>query len=89
MRPTGNERDKDMNSAEGLRRIATTIRWVGDIAGGLCILVGVIAVLANIGDRQTLVLAAIFSPLGAAILSGTGRLVGWIILGFVEPSKSE
>jgi uncharacterized membrane protein HdeD (DUF308 family) len=78
-----------MNTSEGIRRIATAIRWVGDVVGGL--LIGVAAFgtihgwVPGGGENWTvLTLGLIF---GVPLIVG-GRLLSWIINGFAEPKSS-
>ena len=76
-----------MNTAEGIRRIATAIRWVGDGIGALVVL----GTLALNWDRQPATLLEFLAIAGvcAAIVVGAGRLLSWIILGFAEPTKKD
>lgn len=74
-----------MNAPEGIRRIATAIRWVGDG-------IGVVVALALGGmflvEAQSLLNAAGslgFAVVIGALISGCGRLLSWVIKGFAEP----
>ena len=79
-----------MNTAEGIRRIGTAIRWIGDGIGGLAIL-GTLAfnLGGNTYDRQNLPQYLGIAVVCAAVIVGAGRLLSWIIIGFAEPSKKE
>ena len=68
-----------MNTAEGLRRIATVIRWAGCFVGALF---GLAAFDAFRQGQQNFVIAyAVLS-----VLAGGGGLgLGWIVDGFAKP----
>lgn len=71
-----------MNASEGLRRFAKAIRWLGDGIGILSLLAGISAIFGS-GGWFGLSVMLIF----AAVISGIGRLISWILLGFVDPTK--
>ncbi len=75
-----------MNAPEGVRRIATSIRWIGDGLELLGVLMGIGAFIeyaVNDFRGDGLVSSGIFLVL-AAILCG-GRRVSWIVNGIAEP----
>jgi len=70
-----------MNTAEGVRRLAAIIRWIGDGLGAVCLAVGMVfAYDANANQLGVLVGALLL----AALFSGSGRAVSWILRGFAE-----
>ena len=77
-----------MNTAEGIRRIGTAIRWIGDGIGGL-VIVGTLAIKYITYGRQHLPEYLGIAVVCAAVIVGAGRLLSWIIIGFAEPSKKE
>lgn len=70
-----------MNASEGIRRIAKAVRWLGYGIGILSLLAGISAIFSS-GGWFGLSVLFIF----AAVISGIGRLISWIILGFVDPA---
>jgi hypothetical protein len=67
-----------INVAEGLKRVATTIRWLGYLLGGGFLL---IAVFTTGGSGEEM---AFFCFL-AALVAAAGWVVAWIIEGFARP----
>lgn len=72
-----------MNSTEGIRRIATAIRWIGDGLGLLFAVLGIVFLFEPRGDKTSAILVLIL----AALLIAGGRLLSWIINGFAEPKS--
>lgn len=70
-----------MNTPEGIRRIATAIRWVGDGLGLLLALLGFVSLIPPSGDPVGSILVFIL----AALMIAGGRLLSWIINGFAAP----
>ena len=65
-----------MNTAEGINRLATVIRWLGD---GIGILL-VILFIALEHKFNT----SVFALVTGALISGAGRAIGWILQGFAK-----
>ncbi len=72
-----------MNSGEGLRRIATVVRWIGIGVAVLCLALGLVLLFAfqNTEDRA---FALLTSVIAAGLSYGAGRALGWIIEGFAS-----
>ena len=71
-----------MNMGEGVRRIAIALRCVGDGVGAVALLLGFYLAFSPPSNQ------IVFLCLGIAaggVLAGAGRLLGWILLGFVNP----
>lgn len=69
-----------MNTAEGVRRLATVVRWIGDGLGILCIVGGVSILISNNDDMWGLWIGLI----GGAFSSGCGRAISWVLQGFAK-----
>ena len=69
-----------MNTPEGIRRIATAIRWVGDVAGALVLIFFVVAFLSN-----DVLMGFLVGGVFGLFVVGAGRLISWVIKGFAEP----
>ena len=70
-----------MNANEGLKRIATAVRWIGDGIAAL-IALGFIAASFNVERSWELALIGLAT---AGFPLVVGRVASWIILGFAEP----
>lgn len=71
-----------MNASEGLKRIATVIRWIG-LAIGLVMLAGFLWVASERDGRE--VAQVMFGVGGFAFFAGGSWAIGWIIDGFAVP----
>jgi hypothetical protein len=71
-----------MNTAEGIGRLATVIRWIGDGFGVLLAVGGVVLMLfGNTADGiETAAIGLVFG----AFFSGGGRAISWILQGFAK-----
>lgn len=67
-----------MNATEGVRRIALSIKWIGDGLAVLLAVAGAASWIESSSDKGFVVL--LFTA--AAISFGAGRLSSWIIAGF-------
>lgn len=70
-----------MNTAEGVRRLAAIIRWIGDGLGAVCLVAGIVLAYNAIANQLAVLVGAL---LVAALFSGSGRAVSWILRGFAE-----
>lgn len=80
-----------MNAPEGIRRIATAIRWVGDGLGVMFAAGGVgflIAAAVNYEWASDVVSVGIMLFVFGGLVSGAGRLASWIINGFAAPKAT-
>jgi hypothetical protein len=67
----------EMNTAEGLRRISTAIRWIGYSIGAFIAYWGIIKIDPVAWDIVGI----------GAVVAVLAHLVGWVVRGFAEPSK--
>jgi len=66
-----------MNTAEGLRRIAAAIRWIGYAIGAY-----IIYYFGFHSDSVEWIIVAI-----GIVVAGLAHLLGWVVKGFAEPPK--
>ena len=72
-----------MSKREGLIRIASVIRWIGNGLGSIFAIYGIGALVVAFGRGEAWLYLAIGLVLGA-LFWGCGRGLAWIIEGFAQ-----